>query len=52
MNYSLVDLNGRTLQNGVINNNDNIDLSSLNSGSYILRLSNENGIQNLPIIKK
>jgi len=51
-NYSLVDLNGRTLQNGVINNNDNIDLSSLNSGSYILRLSNENGSQNLPIIKK
>jgi transforming growth factor-beta-induced protein len=51
-NYSLVDLNGRTLQNGVINNNDSIDLSSLNSGSYILRLSNENGSQNLPIIKK
>ena len=52
MDFSLVDLNGRTIQNGVINNNTNIDLSSLNSGSYILRLSNENGTQNLPIIKK
>lgn len=51
-NYTVIDLNGRALQNNVLQNNNLIDLSSLSKGIYMIQLDTEKGILTKKIIKE
>lgn len=42
--YYVVDLTGKTVQSGILNNNQ-IDMSSLTSGVYLVQLQQQNGNQ-------
>jgi hypothetical protein len=50
--YSILDLNGKILKSGIVNTNGNIDLSQLNSGSYLLNTINNSGSSVVSIVKK
>lgn len=54
MNFILYDINGKTLQNGLIPNAETeINFSSINSGTYILKIrQNENEIKTVKIVKQ
>lgn len=41
--YSLYDINGKTVMNGTIRNKDNLNLSKLTAGLYIMEVKNRNG---------
>jgi uncharacterized surface protein with fasciclin (FAS1) repeats len=50
--YKLMDLNGRTIQVGKIaSNQEKLNLSGINSGSYLLQISGNGGIKTTPILK-
>jgi len=51
--YKIIDLLGRTLIKGTIVGNDTLDISSINSGTYILQIKNilSSKLQNLKFIK-
>jgi hypothetical protein len=40
--YTVIDLTGKTVQNGILNNGQ-IDLSKINQGIYLIQLQKENG---------
>ncbi|MDD4150494.1 MAG: T9SS type A sorting domain-containing protein, partial [Bacteroidales bacterium] len=49
----VLDLTGRIIESVNMNNNDiSIDLTSKNSGMYIIRLTNENGTKTVKVIKR
>jgi transforming growth factor-beta-induced protein len=50
--YKLMDLNGRIIQVGKIaSNQEKLNLSGINSGSYLLQISGNGGIKTTPILK-
>jgi transforming growth factor-beta-induced protein len=50
--YSILDLNGKILKSGSINANGSIDLSELNSGSYLLNTINNSGSSVVSVVKR
>jgi hypothetical protein len=51
-NYSIIDMNGKLIKHGTINNPKTyLDLSEWRSGVYFLKINNKNLIQNLKIVK-
>jgi uncharacterized repeat protein (TIGR01451 family) len=48
---SVFDLNGKLVQSSIVNGTE-MDVSSLQNGTYILKISTENGIQSQKLIKK
>jgi transforming growth factor-beta-induced protein len=50
--YSILDLNGKILKSGTVNTNGNIDLSELNSGSYLLNTINDSGSSVVSVVKR
>jgi hypothetical protein len=52
-NYYLVNLQGQRISSGILTNNTNLDMSSLQSGIYLLNFSNEEGLSDtIKIVKK
>ena len=51
ISFQIIDLNGRVIKSGVANSNEVINISDLNSGSYILRLKDNKSEQNCSIVK-
>jgi transforming growth factor-beta-induced protein len=50
--YKLMDLNGRIIQIGKISSNqEKLNLSGINTGSYLLQISGNGGIKTTPILK-
>jgi transforming growth factor-beta-induced protein len=50
--YKLMDLNGRIILDGKIaSNQEKLNLSGINSGSYLLQISGNGGIKTTPILK-
>lgn len=49
--FEILDLNGKTIQSGKLKTNKVIDIHSLNTGSYILRINCENKFQSCRFIK-
>ena len=50
--YSILDLNGKILKSGSVNANGSIDLSELNSGSYLLNTINNSGSSVISVVKR
>lgn len=50
--YKIVDLQGRTIQSGNLNNNEAIDLGNLNSATYLLLIEYKDGMISIPIVKQ
>lgn len=50
--YSILDLNGKILKSGNINANGSIDLTELNSGSYLLNTINNSGSSVVSVVKR
>jgi uncharacterized surface protein with fasciclin (FAS1) repeats len=50
--YSILDLNGKVLKSGSLSVNGNIDLSELNSGSYLLNTLNNSGSSVVSVVKR
>jgi uncharacterized surface protein with fasciclin (FAS1) repeats len=50
--YQIVDMNGRELISGTVVMNEQINLNTLNAGTYFIKVTTESGVQNFPIIKK
>ncbi len=50
--YQIVDMNGRELISGTVVINEQINLNTLNAGTYFIKVTTESGVQNFPIIKK
>jgi hypothetical protein len=50
-NYNLLDITGRVLQAGSIDNNGRINVADLASGSYVLNLENAGSIKTVKIVK-
>jgi beta-glucanase (GH16 family) len=49
---TLTDILGKTQIEATVNSSPSIDMSTLNTGMYFLRVENSHGVQNLKIIKK
>ncbi len=53
INYQLVNMQGQRISTGLLLNNTNLDMSNLQSGVYLLNLSNEEGMfDTVKIVKK
>jgi hypothetical protein len=51
-NVEIIDITGKQVYNGQIQNNAFLDMSGMQAGSYIVRLSNENDQRVVRVIKK
>lgn len=51
-NLSIIDINGKQVYNDKFTGNKTVDISSLSSGFFIVRISNAKGQQNFKLIKK
>lgn len=53
VNYSLTNLHGQVISNGVLSNNTNLDMSSIQTGLYFLNFNNNEGLlDTIKIYKK
>jgi hypothetical protein len=53
VNYNLINLQGQRISGGLLSNNTNLDLSSLQSGIYLLNFNNQEGLNDtVKIVKK
>ena len=51
--YTIVNMQGQKISNGVLNSNTNLDMSTLQAGMYLLNFSNDEGMSDtLKIVKK
>lgn len=51
--YTIVNMQGQKISNGVLNSNTNLDMSTLQAGMYLLNFSNDEGmLDTLKIVKK
>lgn len=50
MRYSLIDLNGRMLEDGMLDSTNGIDVSSFSNGVYMLQLSTESALKTLRVV--
>lgn len=53
VDYSLINIQGQRISNGILSNNTNLDLSNLQSGIYLLNFSNQEGLfDTVKIVKR
>ena len=51
-NYSVIDLNGKVLLNGTFSSTQAIDMSNVQSGTYLMKMDDASGTRTVQIIKK